>query len=435
MLSRITRVCVFAALVTAGSGSQQSAPVELAPGALSAETRAALERTALGKSRAALDAAIRQLPLGESTLGEWIAASLPRERALRAWVRAQPAFGAPRVYSDATCDATTRATPEDLLALLQPLAEPDAAGAVSAATLAQAARGWRTVWADGQAARQDRAAARKPPGWEDIAPEGIQLAKLGAEADALEALLDEAGRLKVSASRRLDGLLRASSEFRAELREAIKAVATIRVEPGPDGLASAEAGIKLVDLIRLLSDARQAHPEIEGYPPSELRGLGLLTELEQIRATGYAGPPARYRLTPRFTRQELDAPSWVSQTLKAVGRTATSGGEASDADAAWLDGVDVLRRQVEELPVQSEIRVRDVLAHHPQLKPDVLLFLTAARPVGSLRAGGDGAAELPIELPLPRLWQILRRAARTIEIDAAPSSSSAPASAPAGGRG
>ena len=77
--------------------------------------------------------------------------------------------------------------------------------------------------------------------------------------------------------------------------------------------------------------------------------------------------------------------------------------------AARLDGIDKLRRKVEQLVIQEGATVSEFLAYHQDLKDDVVLFLSGARPKGQPRTLTGDSVEVEVEVPLRRLWEIVRR--------------------------
>ena len=390
---------------------------------LSAEDRGCLERLGLAKARSDLLTQVYTLPLGDSlTVGTWAARDLSRDRTLRLWIRSQPRWQDARIYGDQTCDVDVRLDPAALRSQMEKLREaPDDEKPLSAADLRRAAQKWPTVWGTGMAALAERPRSRKPDGWEDVMQEGIEVARRAAEADARHALLDRAGEMPVTNARQLREFLTSSDAVRNAMLRAFDRSAAVIVEFELDQVAVAEARIGIVKLIRILTDVHRQYYRGELFHAADFRDMALHTSGEFISAKGLAVPPSHLVLHARYQPIELDAPDWVTTTLTAVGRYEPDDEIplAADAqpEAARLDGINRLRQQAEALVIQKEVTVETFLGYHDELKDDVIIFLSGARTAGPPRKGEDGSVEVPVELPLRRLWMIVRRGMRAIEIE------------------
>ena len=163
--------------------------------------------------------------------------------------------------------------------------------------------------------------------------------------------------------------------------------------------------------------------------------MALLTGERELRATGLASPAKRYALRSAYKLIELDAPDWADQTLAAAGRYEPLDDEDFDErtriEAARFDGIDKLRRRVEALVIQKSVTVERFLGRHRELKDDVVVFLSGARVVGEPRARRDESVEVNVRLGLRRMWLIVRRGMRTVEVD--PPDSTGASTQPAGG--
>lgn len=427
-----------AAMQPVESACAQSRPATPRPADVTAESLR-LERAALGKARSAALRRVQALPLkGETTVGAWCSRDAGRDRALRQWARAQPRYGAARVFSDRSADADIRLTPaqveKELVRLCGMEARGSAAsqdGAIVPADIAAAARRWPVIHVTGSTDAPSAGSDARPDGWEDVTPEGVQLARLAAGADAIFALVDGASELKVTAARRLGEFLDSSGEVRDAVVEAVRGAAKVRVDLGADQVATAEASIGMNEFIRILVDVHAKHYRGELFQPPDFREMALTAGRTELRGEGLAPPPASHVVGPRYETIELDAPGWATETIRATGRFAASADEPATAEqlaaGAWLDGVDRLRQTVESLKMQRDVTVETWLSYHRSLKDDVVIALAGARPVGPPRAAADGATEQDVELPLGRIWRIVRRSATVVEVD----STDAPASAPA----
>jgi hypothetical protein len=139
--------------------------------------------------------------------------------------------------------------------------------------------------------------------------------------------------------------------------------------------------------------------------------MALLARQEQSLAVGLAVPPASMLLPAPLPPAEPGPPAWVGTTLAVTGEFAPAEGEELDEAArlaaARRDGVEKLRRAIDELVVGEDTTVAAVLAGQAGLADDLAVFLASAR-AGPPGVTADAVA-VPLELPLRRLWWIVRR--------------------------
>ncbi|MBK9127792.1 MAG: hypothetical protein IPM13_08310 [Phycisphaerales bacterium] len=429
-----------AAVVVLASSSWAAA--QGPPEALTGQQRTLLEQVALGKARGALLEQVCGLPIsGASSVGRWAAGSVELDRAVRLWVRAQPRHGVARHYSDGVCEVDVRLDPESLrdqvLAWLadESLAPRD--GDIGPDAVRSAVRRWPTLWATGTARLGAKTVAGKPPGWEEITNEGLELARAAAVADANRALVEEAARLRVSHARRLREFLDSGEAIRDALREALLAAATVTVSFEPDQVAVATMQLELRRLPKLLADIHAAHYTGDVFAAADFREMLLLAGRDMLESTGLAAPPQRCVIREPYPEIELDVPEWAARSLTATGRFTPDEGTPADAEAlaesARLAGIDRLRREIEKLVIQKNVTVAQFVSYHQELKSDVVLALSAARPVAPPRKTADGAVEVTVELPLRRLWEIVRRAMDRVEVEPAEAAQARATTVPAAG--
>lgn len=408
---------------------------------LKAEDRTLLERLSLAKARTALAEQLGRIELQkEQTLATWAAQSLPRDRALRQWIRTLPRFGEPRFYSDGTCESDVRlepATLRDQLLELQKTHPAPGGEKPAGDELRRLARDWPVIHVTGVAALPERAGGARPPGWEDVAFEGVQVTRRAAEADALATLFESLRALKLTNVRRLDEFLGAGPEIADAVRAALEKTATVQVEFGLDQVATAEARIGMTDLLRILTDVHQRLYRGSEVQAADFREMALLAETGELRASGLATPPARYLVRSPYELIELDAPPWISTLLGATGRYEPRDedrfDEATALAAARLAAIDELRTKIEALVVQKDVTVGEFLRLRPALKDDVVTWLSGAKVAGAPSKSPDGGVELRVELSARRLWDIVKCGMRTVELDPedVPAAASQPAGRPA----
>ena len=403
------------ALVGATVARAQPAPP------VSATDRVFLERLALARARTTLYEQIARLPLSsELTVGDWAAREIARQRDLRLWVRTRPRSGDARVYFDASCDVDVRVAPGELAALL------------GEADVSSAARDWPVLWSTGTASLTEKTSSRKPLGWEDVSARGIQFARRAAAADAVYALLERAGRLRVTAAHRLRAFLESDHEVFEAVYAAVERTAEIVVENAPDQVAAAQAKIGMTELIRILTDVHQTHYRGDLFHAPDFREMTLNTKSSELRATGLAVPPNRYRQLPPHELTEFDAPPWANATLSTDGHHQPVDGEElareERIERARLDGMTELRTKIEALTVHGGVAVAQVLGSRRQLEDDFAVFLSGARVVDEPRGQPGDTLTVDVTLPLERLWKIVRRGMERIEVGPLPPVTTRPVS-------
>lgn len=426
--------CLLAGLLAAGcvAAGQQATPI-------TADQRSQLERLTLARARSELLRLVSGLPLrDELNVGQWMAAHGDRDRTLRLWIRARPWFAPPRIYSDGSAEVDIRLEPQELARRLTELAEsyPGPADTpLKPADIQRAAADWPVLWATGEASLGERTSPAKPRGWEDVTQDGIELARRAAAADAVHALLDQAGRLKLTNARQLRDFIEADAEIRRAALEAVERAARVQVDLALDQVAIATATIQITDLIRELTRVHQQHYRGQEFTAADFREMALLVRADRLEASGLAVPPESTRTVRRYRDIDLDAPAWVDSRLTATGQVTPQPGDDPTlaAESARLAAIETLRDQLLALPLREGVTVEQFLAYHGSLKQDVLLLLTAARPA-SQQTLPDGSLDLQVELPLRRLWQILTRGMDRIEIEPheLPTTSQPAATRPAG---
>lgn len=431
--------CVLAAALLASLGASAGALGDPPGTVLTGEQQAFLDKLSLARARTELRERVHALRLrGDVTVGVWAERDVERDRGLRQWLRARPRHGTARRYSDQTAESDVRIDPHELRDFLTDLRQRvpgEDADAIKPESITQAARDWPIVWATGGAALGEHTSEAKPIGWDDVRLEGLQVVRRAAEADALAELMTNAGRLKVTNARRLSEFLDSSDELRAAVRAAIEKTATKQVDLAPDQVAVAEASLGMTDLMRILSTACEQQYQGESFRAADFREMTLINDRVDLRGIGLASPPPQYRMTPEFKLIELDAPGWINTTADAIGRYDATDDPSLDTNgriqAARLAALDELRRNVEALALRKDVTLEQFLALRPELKDDVVMFLSGARLVNAPNAGPEDIVGARVELPLAKLWELVRRGMRTIEVEPADLPATRPATDPA----
>jgi hypothetical protein len=328
------------------------------------------------------------------------------------------------VYSDATCDADVRVAPDELLTRLIKIADKHTSDVdlpLAAADITKASRDWPVLWSTGTAALTEKTDVCPPAGWEDISAEGVELARSAAATDAIHALLGQAGELRVTTAHRLRAFLESDNRVFEAVYAAVSDAATINVEDAPEQVAVARAEIGMTELIRILTDVHQRHYRGDLFHAPDFGEMALNARLSKLQATGLAIPPNRYRRHPPYELSALETPPWANSTLTATGRHEPADGEELDREErvarARSNGLDELRKQVEALTVQGDVTVAELLSREAEVASDVAVFLSGARVLESPDVQPDDTLTVSVELPLERLWKIVRRGMERTKIE------------------
>lgn len=387
------------------------------------EDRALLERMALGRAHSDLWRQITSLTLKPGlTIGTWASRDVRLDRELRLWIRTLPRTGAARYYSDHSCDVDVQIEPQVLRDKLVELHKRFALPVTSDDDVARAGRDWPILWGGGAAAMAERVEA-KPPGWEDVSLEGVEVARRAAEADSIASLMDETGRLRLTASRSLADFINSGDSVRTTLQTAIEKSAKLKVSHGADQVCMAEARIETVELLRILNEVFTSTYHGTDFQASDFREMAISAPRGSVIGVGLAVAPDKYRLSSPYPTIELDAPSWIDKKIDATARFERTEPvqiePATAMERARLLGVDQLRVRVADLAIRKDLSIATFLMYRPELKDDVTLFLSGARVVSATRNESEDAVTVKVELPLRRLWEIVKRGLTPIDADPA----------------
>jgi len=152
----------------------------------------------------------------------------------------------------------------------------------------------------------------------------------------------------------------------------------------------------------------------------QLEELAVRSEDKVIKETGQGVPPERYlkdvpRVAIAAAELQINAPDWVSQTMRAVGDAAIDQENANAAQAklmafraAELDARRKLAEQIQGLLITSETSVKDFVAESDEIRTLMLDFQQGAHVVdGSQKVLEDGTAQVTVEIELAPLWNMI----------------------------
>jgi hypothetical protein len=270
-----------------------------------------------------------------------------------------------------------------------------------------------------------------PAGWGGVTPAGFKAAERAAELDALDHLGRLIGRLRMDRSRTLEEVAAVVPAIGAGLRQPFNGVKVTPPEYLPEQLCRLYAEVDVhavVDRLRQL----KATPDIKAdLSDSDIDSIVRLATAERLRAVGYGVPPSSaIRQKSRFAVVDVDEPAWAGRVLRATaGGTIERSQQAQDEERA----VDVavqdariaaqlkLAEQIDRLELPGGWTVGAFLARHEELADDLLRFLSAAERIhGPTIDRAARTVGLTLELPLRRLWLILRPAIPAVETTTQP---------------
>lgn len=274
------------------------------------------QRLALARARTDLLEQVRKLPLSDGrSIRAWAATRVEFDRALRRWIRRQPPHGAARARADGQCEIEVLLTPEALRdQLLVRRTPPDSLPADL-----PAAGMWPTLRATGRALPGERVPADCPAGWEDVTPEGRRLAEQAALAEAHHALLEQAGRVRVTPAYRLRDFLNSSPAVRDAVLRAISQQSTPEVCFDPGQVCVARVRLAVPSLVRILMRVHADQYEGDVFKTADFRDLAVRADRGELSADGLAPPPNRTILgNPAPPRAKAAATQPTAATTRPV---------------------------------------------------------------------------------------------------------------------
>ncbi|MBW7904668.1 MAG: hypothetical protein H3C42_03755 [Phycisphaerae bacterium] len=380
----------------------------------------ALEARALARARTTLMRLASDLPIGDGlSVGRWAAQDPNVDRALRAWLRARPPHGpARRFHGDGgngrACDVDVRLDAQTLLDRLLELRTAHRS-MLSEERVRAAARGWPRLWATGDAAENESPPTSDAPGWEDVTPAGLEMAREAAAALAILELLEQCAALKLTPVRTLAEIV-VDGQMRDALRGILAAASETTVELEAGQVVRAEACIDVARLAAALREFAYSDPAGRDLGVDDFREMVLRARASRLCAVGHAVPPDSQRPQHEPAAPCSGAPAWARQTIRTTGRTACVSvlvHAAVREELARQDAIQRLRDEALALPAGPGLTVGQRLGYDTAAWPesaamqDFETFLAAARLTGAAQAGDERTFSVEVELPLRRLWLIV----------------------------
>ncbi len=397
---------------------------------LADDLAAPAERLALARAHTALVEVVLALPIdGRESLRHWAADDWSREAALRAWLWQRPRFGPLRRFSTGEVAADLRVDVSDLTGLLSAL-QPDARFVVGADRQA--------VWTTGRG-NVTETLPPHPPGWENVAPADLALARQAATAAAWERVLTRAETLAYQPGMTLRAAL-TDPAFRAALRRHVPTLGSAETELLDCQVVAATASISPAQFVQALQQTEQA---ISKDAPRDFRGLLLARGVQRaLQATARATPP-RTTAAPD-SAASAPAPAWAGRVLRVAVEVPDQPEVFRRPErimAALRVAADpVLMEKVQRLGLPGGGSVADLLADNDTLRADLRTCISGGRVrdlaqitrAGDAGDAGESATSVTgnVELVLDTVWRLVlphARQATTRPATTQPAATSQPA--------
>ena len=438
--SRLPHVRI--ALVGAAVASLVAQPV-LAARTLTPEQRSKLaEQAAIADAYRQLRAKTAALPLGDShTVSDLAAVSAPIAIGIRRLVTQADRVGRVRRYGNGDVEVDLRlplgAFAEGLAKLHRAAQTTGTIKAADIDALAKQAEG-RTILVTGHGRSPSEDELAGPPGWPggqdagdlppagwtNVTPEGFKAAQRAARLDAFDHLARQAGELKMERSGTLAALFAAAPAIGQGLRQPFAGLRVTQDEFLPEQVCRIYVEADVTAIVARLQALYAGLATKPSIPESDIKSIARLATVRRLRSVGYGLPPASaFRKTP-YAVIEVDEPAWTQESIRASGQAALPRNPSATDRAVEIASQDAriaarlqIAEQIDLLKLPGGTSVATFLDGHEALADDILTFLSAARPVGSPKVDkANRRVTLTMELPLRRLWLILRDAIPTVEV-------------------
>lgn len=420
--------------------------------ALGAEAWSPEKRQAVAEQSALADA-YRQLyrkiadlsPDGKATLGDTIVSSSAVTIELRRLISQAQRVGRTRFYGNGDAEADLRLP---LKPVFEGLAKFIAAEQLNTlrvpdggAILQRLGSDHLMVTGRGRSPTQDEltgppgwpgakdAGDLPPAGWADVNPSGFKAAQRAAELDAGEHLVRMIGQLKTERSRAVADLLAAEPILANGLRQSFDGVKVTLPEWLPEQVCRVHAEVTVRAAVDRLRQLRAQPNSKSDATEAEIESIARLAGIDRLRAVGYGLPPTSAIRRPRLAAVDVDEPEWAGRSLRVSSSgTMPKGGQPSEDRAVEIATQDAriaaqlkLAEQIDVLQLPGGASAASVLDAHEELAEDILKLLSAAQVVeGPTIDRKNRRVTLTLELPLRRLWLILRQAMTSVEATTQP---------------
>lgn len=352
-----------------------------------------LELLATGRARLALAQEI-QTTVQLRTASEW-----PQDLALalRYWLRSAAEIRPVRVYANQLTEADASVSTVDLNDWL-----------AKQQVESRRPRDQR-IWGTGSAVADDLPTDQRPLGWRRYVAETVEATRRQAEDNAVAALLIDHASLLRRAEVDIPDQLGGEDTLVRQWKRALRTAGRLSTEVEPDLLAAGLVSLSGERFLEILA-------EIHTLTDTQRSLIERVVRGQTLTAVGLSEPLEADRLPAPSAPVVLDAPAWEQRVLRARGVVGGRKEEDEKRRGARVAAIDALRRDVLALEVRDGVTLERYLERVPELKPDVVEFLSGARIVRTVADQRKGTVRIEVTLPLSRLWELLRGSMRAVPV-------------------
>ncbi|MBN1347563.1 MAG: hypothetical protein JXQ73_33035 [Phycisphaerae bacterium] len=270
-----------------------------------------------------------------------------------------------------------------------------------------------------------------PAGWADVAPAGFKAAERAAQLDAADHLARKIAELKMDRSGTVGNLIATAPAIGDGLRQPFAGLGFSKPEYVPEQVCRTYAEVNVNDVVTRLERLLASLQTKIDVPEGDVRSITRLASVRRLRAVGYGLPPASMLRKNRWAVLDVDQPAWARESIRAKGETSMSKQqpvtdrlvELAVQDARIAAQLDIAKK-IDALELPGGVTVATFLDRHEMLAEDILTFLSAARLAVPPAVDKDKRqVAVTMELPLRRLWLILRDAIPTTPTTTMPAQS------------
>ena len=252
---------------------------------------------------------------------------------------------------------------------------------------------------------------------------GRLMAVRAARLDGMRRLSERIYGLMITSETSVRDFVAESDEIRTAMRAFLRGARERGIRYHADELiVEVEMEVTLRQLLVNLKSWRTKYYKGDKVKVRDFEQLIVKAKDKKIRETGMGVPPEKYLVAGKVTVVEravmavgAQAPGWISETMRGVGRAAMNIENPNKAQAklmafraAELDARRKLAEQLDGLMITSRTSVRNFVAENDEIRTAMLTFQQGGSVVtGSQKLLEDGTAEATVEIDLKPLWNAI----------------------------
>lgn len=374
----------------------------------------------------------------QTTVRDFVAESDTIKTEVMAFLRGARQVGEPRWYADGACDVDYEMTLQTVITNLKRIADgyvkKDKFKGDYFEQITQHTKLTRIVVTGSGAPRSDveigevtdglatgawrTSATRKIPlGWENVTAQGRLMAGRAARVDALRRIAERVYGVLVTSATEVKDFVAEEDFIRTFTSAKIVGAKETDQRFMSDGIAEVDIELTLETLVTTTKTVMDGYVKNDKFTGDYFRQVFQSAKITVIKETGRGVPASRFIRGSTTSVGVDEPPVWAGQVLRATGSAAVDPAMLAENQAqAWLNAeraafLDATRKIAEEvngIRINATTLVKDFVAQHDAIQSDMRTFLQAPRTVAKRRLD-DGTAEVDVELPLERLWLIIKR--------------------------